>query len=479
MTDLIVVSNRGPVSYAREGGARVERRGGGGLVTALRGLLSRHRVTWIASALGEEDRAVAEENGGEAFDDVSRDGAPYRLRLVAHDPAAFELFYHVVANPLLWFIHHYLWDLGSQPDVDVRAWHEGYERVNRGFADAVLAELERSPGAGVFFHDYHLYLAPAFVRAERAQVPLAHFVHVPWPQSDYWRVLPDPLRRAVHGGLLANDVVGFHTERWAGNFARSCADLVDARRDGDTLHHGGRSTLVAHHPISIDPSEFDELAQGADVAAAAGRLFEKRPEQVVLRVDRTDPSKNVVRGFRAFGELLARYPEHRGRVRMLALLDPSREAIPQYVEYRAAIEREAAAVNERFADGDWSPVDLRIRDDFPQTLAAYRDYDVLFVNPVSDGLNLVSKEAPLVNERSGVVVLSENAGSHEELGDWVVSVSPFDVVGQADALHAALTMDPGERGRRAAAIAAHVRAHDVSAWLEAQLRDLSRVTLRQ
>jgi trehalose 6-phosphate synthase len=215
---LIVVANRGPVSYTRgSDGRRVTRRGGGGLVTALRSLVTRHDVTWIASAMSDEDKVVAEENGGEAFDETWRDGSPYRLRLVVHDPAAYDWYYNVVANPTLWFLQHYMWGLPYAPDVDLglhTAWFNGYLPVNEGFAAATVAELEHQPDAAVFFHDYHLYLAPRLVRERRPDALTTHFIHIPWPEPDYWHVLPGHLRTAVHEGALANDVLGLHTNRW-------------------------------------------------------------------------------------------------------------------------------------------------------------------------------------------------------------------------------------------------------------------------
>lgn len=440
MSDLIVVSNRGPVTYDRdEHGARVERRGAGGLVTALRGLRD---VTWIASATTDEDRRVAAEGGN----------------LVAHDAASYRLFYEVVANPMLWFIQHSLWNEPTRPVIDAgfhRAWRDGYEAVNRAFADKVVACLDDNPRATVFFHDYHLYLAPRYVREARPDARLAQFVHIPWPAD--WSILPPAMRMQVHDGLLANDVVGFHTARWARNFARSCEDVVG----------GTGRTRVTHHPISIDVGEFDALAQSEAVRSAEASL--PRPEKLVVRVDRTDPSKNIVRGFTAFGVLLDQHPEWRGRVRMLARLDPSREAIPEYVEYRRAIEREVAEVNGRHPDA----VVLQVADDFPQSVAAYKRYDVLLVNAVSDGMNLVAKEGPLVNERDGVLLLSENAGAHEELAEWALTINPFDVQGQADALHEALSMGEDERRRRAEGLRAQVREHDVSAWLRGVLADLA------
>jgi trehalose 6-phosphate synthase len=453
---LIVVSNRGPVSYARTAsGDRVERRGGGGLVTALRGLVAHHDVTWIASAITLEDRLVAAEGGTEG------------VVLVAHEPAAYDGYYNVIANPLLWFLQHSLWGLGTQPELDAashEAWEDGYVRVNRDFADAVVACLDNDPGATVFFHDYHLYLAPAYVRAARPQATLAQFVHIPWPAD--WSALPPVWRAAVHEGLLANDLVGFHTARWAANFLRSCDDVLGP----------GPRPRVSHHAISIDPGEFDELALSDAVREREASIVATRPEHLIVRVDRADPSKNVVRGFHAFELLLELHDEWRGRVSMLALLDPSREAIAQYVAYREEIERAARAVNERFGTASWQPVDLRIADDFPQSVAAYKQYDVLLVNAVYDGLNLVAKEGPLVNTRDGVLVLSENAGAVAELGEWAIVVNPFDVLGQAEALHAALSLGAGERRRRAEALREQVRANDVARWLQGLLDDVDAVS---
>jgi trehalose 6-phosphate synthase len=478
---LIVVSNRGPVSYRSENGERVARRGGGGLVTALRSLVVEHDVTWIASAMTPEDRAAAEEAGGEAIDEHSREGAPYRLRMVAHDQSAYDWFYNVMANPMLWFLQHYLWNLVYDPSIDPglhHAWEEGYVPVNAAFADAVLAELEAEPDSAVFFHDYHLYLAPRMVRERRPDTPLVHFVHIPWPQSDYWRVLPPPIRRAIHDGLLACDLVGFHTTRWQRNFLRSAIDMLGVECDFEdgTVEHEGRRSHVAARPLSVDAGEFDELAASDLVLGLERQLAATRPEFLVLRVDRTDPSKNVVRGFRAFELFLDAHTELHGRVSMLALLDPSRQDIPEYAEYLGAIQRAARRVNDRFQQDGWTPIELRIEDNFLETVAAYKQFDVLLVNAIFDGLNLVAKEAPLVNERDGVLVLSENAGSHEELGEWALTVNPFDVDGQAQAIYAGLTMPVAERRARLDAIRAHVRAHDVTDWLAAQLDDLDRLT---
>jgi trehalose 6-phosphate synthase len=475
---LIVVSNRGPVTYARnEAGDRVLRRGGGGLVTALRSLVAYHDVTWIASALSEEDVLVAEEADGQAIAQTSRDGSPYQLRLVAHDPQSYDLYYNVVSNPMLWFVQHYLWGLADAPDVDQglhHAWAEGYAAVNESFAAAVLDELKRQPDAAVCFHDYHLYLAPALVRKRAPDAALSFFAHIPWPQPDYWRVLPEGIRVALHESMLANDVVGFHTERWARNFLRCCWDIAGAEVDFNAgeARLDGHGTSVRVHPISVDPDEFDALAASEPVLAEEEKIAATRPERLIVRVDRTDPSKNIVRGFRAFELYLEAHPEAVGSVGMLVLLDPSRQDIPEYSEYLGAIQRAARAVNDRFRDDDWLPVDLRIEDNFPQAIAAYKQYDVLLVNAIFDGMNLVAKEAPLLNEQDGVLILSENTGAHEELGPWVITVNPFDVAGQAEALHEALELPQPVRRARLEAIRQQVREHDIALWIEGQLEDL-------
>jgi trehalose 6-phosphate synthase len=442
----------------------VARRGGGGLVTALAGLIAHHDVTWVASAMSDEDRAIAAARGG-SFEETTRDGDTYRLRLVAHDSPAYDLFYNVVANPALWFVQHRLpfGQLGSEFRA---AWDDGYVPVNAAFAAATIEELDREPDAAVLFHDYHLYLAPALVREARPDVVSSHFIHIPWPEPDGWSLLPDDLIAAIHEGLLANDVVGFHTDRWRQGFFE-CVERFVPRGIG--------STRVVAHPIGVDPAEFERRADDPAVLERQAAIEAWRPEQLIVRVDRVDPSKNIVRGFEAFGLLLERHPELHGNLALLALLAPSREDISEYADYAAEIEAAAGAVNERFARDGWTPVELDIADDFARSLAGYKEFDVLLVNAVYDGLNLVAKEAFLLNTRDGALVLSENAGAHEELGEWAVSVGPFDVSGQADALYEALMLPAVERRRRAEAIRAHVRAHDIREWIDAQLEDLDAV----
>jgi trehalose 6-phosphate synthase len=462
---LVVVSNRGPLGFRRgPDGELTEVRGAGGLVTALRPLIDRGDVAWVASAMGDVERDLA---AGGPRAERSPAGTPFRLRLVAHDPGAYRLFYGVLANPVLWFVQHRLWALKRDPDADLTVpWEHGYVVANRSLAEAAVAELDRAPGAALYVHDYHLYLVPALVRELRPCTPIAFFVHIPWVGPEEWSVLPAAIARAVHEGLLACDSVGFHTERWRSAFVASCEALLGRGADAERISHA--------NPIAVDTAEFDALVTSDAVRARRAELEAERPEILVLRVDRTGPSKNAVRGFEAFGRLLEQAPGLHGRVGLLALLDPSRQEIPEYVDYRRATERAAAAVNARFGTDGWAPVRLAVRDDFPASVAAYAEYDVLLTNPVMDGLNLVAKEAPLVNARDGVVVLSREAGAYEELAEWVVGVDPLDVDVQADALSRAIAMPLAERRDRLGAIRARVRAHDLDAWAAHELDQLER-----
>ena len=438
-------------------------------MTALSALAGTHPLTWIASALSDED-AEAAAAGPIHLDDLT-------LRLIEHDREEYDRYYNVFANPTLWFIQHYLWGLALEPSVDrnVRlAWEAGYVPVNDRFADAVVEELERSP-APVMIHDYQLFMVPQRVREHVPDAVLQHFTHIPWPQPDYWRVLPLDIRTAIHESLLACDIVGMHTPRYVHSFLECVEAFTDAEVDrrAATVHYRGRTVQVRAYPISVDPAEFERLAASPAVIASEPRVLEARPEKLLLRVDRTDPSKNIVRGFRAFDLFLLDHPEWRGRVTMLALLDPSRPEIPEYAEYVGAIQRVSREVNDRhYMTGMWQPIDLRMSDNFPEAVAAYKHYDVLLVNAIFDGMNLIAKEAPLVNERDGVLILSENAGAYGELKDYALVVNPFDIQEQADAIYAALEMPAEERHTRIEGIRAQVREHDIKRWIDTQLADL-------
>jgi trehalose 6-phosphate synthase len=472
---LVLVSNRGPVTFQDDGTIK---RGTGGLVTALIGLASHRDATWIASAMTDRDAEVSTQHGGRPFE-VQAEGGTYRVRLVSSDPDAYDRFYNIVANPMLWFIQHYLWDQSNAPDIrrhEVEAFEFGYNAVNEDLAQAVLEEIDGLDEPVVMVHDYHLYTLPAMVRASRPDVFLHHFVHIPWAQSDAWKVLPTHIREEIFYGILANDIIGFHTRHYRRNFLQCCVDLlgleVDARRG--VVYYQGREVWVRAYPLPIDWRATLKLAERARVREFEQKLLRRRREFSILRVDRADLSKNVLRGFTAFDIFLEQHPEFAERITFTAQLMPSRTDVPEYAEYLERIEALVAVVNHRHGTPDWMPIDLKLRDDLEEAVASYKHYDVIMVNAMFDGMNLVAKEAPLVNGRYGVSILSENTGAHEELGDYAMTVNPFDVQELADSIHAALTMPLPERQRRLAGLKEILTSRDPGDWIDEQVADIRR-----
>ncbi len=471
----VVVSNRGPVTFSRgEDGERDHSRGAGGLVTALNAVVRRGEgAVWIASAQSDEDAAVAKEPAPYEVEDL-------RIVFVEHDEAAYDLMYNTLANPLLWFVQHGLYDLPRSPRLgdDTReAWEDGYVPVNRNFARAVAETVGDSPASKILLHDYQLYMTPLFLREELGEKAAAAFislfVHIPWPEPDLWGILPQYIRKGILESLLSADVVAFHTEGYARNFVETAARVLGAETDAEngTVRYEGREVWVRAYPISIDPAEFEELA-GSEAVLEQEEFVKGLPGKLLLRVDRTDLSKNVVRGFEAYGRMLERHPETKENVTFLAQLQPSRGDIPEYAAYMEAVGRTAEEVNEKHGTDGWTPIQLFMMDNFPRSVAAYKNYDVLLVNAVRDGMNLVAKEAAVVNGRDGVLVLSEYAGAHEELGEHALTVNPYDLDEQADALHRALTMPDEERKKRAAGLRETVMENTIEDWVEAQMRDI-------
>jgi trehalose 6-phosphate synthase len=473
---LVLVSNRGPVTFQPDGEVK---RGTGGLVTALIGLATHRDVTWIASAMTSEDVAMTERHHGRPFPVRAPGGGEYRVKLVASEDEAYDRFYNITANPMLWFIQHYLWDLSNAPVIrrnETEAFEFGYNVVNEDLARAVLDEIEGVEHPVVMVHDYHLYTLPGLIRQARPDAFLHHFVHIPWSQSDSWRVLPTMMREELYHGILSNDIIGFHTRHYRNNFLQCCEDLLglDVDHDGGVVRVDGREVWVRNYPLPIDAGAVKAVAQRERTREFETELLRRRRDHLILRVDRADLSKNVLRGFSAFDVFLDQHPEFRERVTFIAQLMPSRTDVPEYAEYLERIEAVVAVVNHRHGSPDWMPIQLKLRDDLEEAVAAYKHYDVLMVNAMFDGMNLVAKEGPMVNERAGVSILSENTGAHEELGQYALSVNPFDIQALADSIHAALTMPEAERRRRLDGLQSIVTARDPGDWIDEQLRDIGK-----
>jgi trehalose 6-phosphate synthase len=275
---------------------------------------------------------------------------------------------------------------------------------------------------------------------------------------------------------LCNDIIGFHTRSYRRNFLQCCEDLLGVHVDHErgVVHGDGRDVWVRAYPLPIDAGAVQEVAARFRTRQLEAELLRRRRDHLILRVDRADLSKNVLRGFGAFDVFLEQHPEFRERVTFIAQLMPSRTDVPEYAEYLERIEAVVAVVNHRHGSPDWMPIQLKLRDDLEEAVAAYKHYDVLIVNAMFDGMNLVAKEGPMVNERAGVSILSENTGAHEELGEYALSVNPFDIQALADSIHAALTMAQDERQRRHEGLKSIVTARNPGDWVDDQLTDIRR-----
>jgi trehalose 6-phosphate synthase len=313
------------------------------------------------------------------------------------------------------------------------------------------------------------------IREAHPDAFLHFFVHIPWSQPDYWRVVPNHIREAVLEGLLANDIIAFHTARYARNFLLCCEDLLGLRVDYEQrqVQWQGRDVWVRSYPISVNAPAFETIAASPEVLEEEGPIMRRRRAHLIVRVDRADLSKNAIRGFIAFDVFLDRYPEFAEEITFFALIQPSRQDVPEYVEYLEAIRDVVSRINTKHGNTDWMPIDLRVESNMARAVAAYKHYDVLMVNAIYDGMNLVAKEGPLINERDGVMILSENTGAHEELGSFALSVNPFDIENQAEAIHQALNMPIDERRERLDQIKRIVRENDIEKWLSAQQADIA------
>jgi len=444
---IVVVSNRGPVTFERDGsGTLTSRRGAGGLVSGIGPLVAGTDATWLAAAITDGDREAAAQGVVEA------DG--FRVHLLALDPETYRLAYEVVSNEVLWFAHHGLWDLVRQPAFD-RTWPaawDAYRAVNHAFADAVAADAPA--GAIVLVQDYHLCLVAAHLATIRPDLVCVHFSHTPFAPPVWLEALPDAAATELLTGMAAHRACGFHTQRWADDFTTSARDLA------------GLTPTTFVSALASDPDDIRAAARSPECEAALAALDDIVSDRAVIgRVDRVELSKNLLRGFLAYGDLLERHPEHRGQVVFVAGAYPSREAVPGYAAYREDIEAAVADINERFATDGWTPVVLDVDDDFPRSVAVLRRADVLLVNPIRDGLNLVASEGALVNDRNAVLALSPEAGAWERLHPGALRVPPFDVAGTADVLHAALTMPAEERAERARLLRVLAEGRTPKDWL--------------
>jgi trehalose 6-phosphate synthase len=446
-------------------------------VSALLDMESGNRAIWICAALSDDDRIAARRAADGRLDLDGHDTGGAAVRMLDIDPTTFYRAYNAVANSTLWFVHHLLYATPDRPVFDMgfrREW-ASYVVYNRAFAEA-LAE-EAAQGAKVLVQDYHLTLTPRLLRELRPDLRIAHFSHTPWAPPDYFRLLPSDVARDTLLGMLGADHTGFHSARWASAFAACCVEMLGATVETTTgqtaVLHEGRATVLGVHPLGVDADSLRARAVEEDVEARLTMITEQLGgRQAIVRVDRTELSKNIGRGLLAYRELLRRYPQWHNQVVHLASAYPSRHDLPEYREYTASVQRLAAEIEDEFGTPEWRPIILHVTDDYARSLALYRSADVLLVNPVRDGMNLVAKEVPVVSERGCTIILSTEAGAADEFRQDALLVNPFDVSGTADALHEALSMSPDDRAARTRRLAEVASRLPPALWLAQQLASI-------
>ncbi|MFB4317320.1 trehalose-6-phosphate synthase [Actinomadura sp. 21ATH] len=501
MSQVLLASNRGPVSFARaDDGALTMRRGAGGLVSGLAGVTGaggdpggrgvaagtvpagdgdRDRapdVLWVCAALGDADREAVRRAPDGRLDLAGHDIGGSAVRMLDIPAATFHRAYNAVANSTLWFVHHLLYDTPRAPHFDARArrdW-QSYEAYNAAFADALARDA--ASGAKAAVQDYHLSLAPRMLRDRRPDLKIVHFSHTPWAPPEYFRLLPDDIGEQILDGILGADHAAFLTERWAEAFLDCCGALLPGAkvdRAARTVARGGHVTTIGVYGLGVDGDALRRRAAEPDVADRARALREQVGDrQLIVRIDRTELSKNIVRGLAAYREMLVNHPEWRGRVVQVAFAYPSRHDLPEYRAYTEAVREAAARITEEFGTPDWDPLILHVADDYPRSLAAYGMADVLLVNPIRDGMNLVAKEGPVLSGHGCALVLSREAGAAAELGEDALLINPYDVSQTAEALHQALLMPREKRAERCERLSAAATAMPPQRWFAEQLAAL-------
>ena len=484
--NIVLASNRGPIQYELTAeGKLVPKRGSGGVVAALSSVQGHLPFVWVCTPMTKGDLCVA--NGDLGHGVLDGDGCrPTNLEFVVLSADTYRKYYDVISNGILWFFHHYMLDLSREQcvgDSIAEAWDSGYTRANRAFAEKVVEVSSRRDGRPVvLIQDYHLLLTPRMVKEWMPYAVVEYFSHIPWPEPRYWQMLPPWMSRAIFNGLLGADIAGFQTPQDGANFLSACGEVVPGAAvdlEAGEAYFEGHSCRVRSYPISVDPAELRRTLRSPEGRGFIERLRTLAGEKTIVRVDRIEPTKNLVQGFRAFELLLERNPDLLGKTRLLAFLVGCRERLSVYRRYRREVLDIIEQVNARFGTEGWRPIEVFLENNYVQALAGLSLYDVLLVNPIIDGMNLVAKEGPAVNTRNGVLVLSSAAGAYRQLKEGALSVAPSDLEGTVQALEQALRMPLRERKRLAQLLRQAVEQEDIRLWVELQLADIEQLIIER
>lgn len=408
---------------------------------------------------------------------IPREEPKFYMPLLTFEAQVFQDYYNIISNSVLWYLHHRIWTAPrtkEEEDDIIKAWEKGYIPVNQAYASLISDLLASDRQNIVMLQDYHLYLAAHYIRDNSRNIILTQFIHVPWPEAEYLSILPDYMRYPILDSLLANDIIGFHIPKYVDNFLDSCLELADEiDHQNNTIYYNGRVTHVKSYPISIDTRSLKELSGSSKVGE-----YEKLVKKVkgnnflIYRTDRADLSKNILLGFEAYDLFLERYPQYQGKVKFLVTGISTRDDLEDYRNYRDSIKELIAEINDKYSYNYWKPIEEIFEAPYDLVVAALKNYDCLMVNPISDGMNIVSKEGSFLNNRNGVIILSKKAGSHFELEEQVISVDPFDVEETAEALHEAIVMEQDEKESKCNALKEIIAKNTLSDWISKQFNDI-------
>ncbi len=479
--EIIVVSNRGPVVFKRDKKGKIELiRGAGGIVGSMIPFLKKTHGTWVSSAIGECDHYMNNKYNGKV--PISLENPEYYVQFVKTEEDVYNKFNGKFANPLLWFIHHSMWNPPYSPcaDDDLHQAWDSYQYVNSKFAEAIGEDISKSEKTPiVMLQDYHIYLTPKFIREKYPDVIMTQFVHIPFPSPEIFQQLPNHIQIEILESVLTNNVLGFHIPRYMDNFLRTIKQIIPTasvdEKSGDILYKG-HVCHVRTYPISIDIETLTKQGQDPNVIAKEAEVDEMMGNcKLIYRTDRTDLSKNIIRGFQAYDIFLEKYPEWREKVKFVTTLMPSRQDIKIYREYTDNIQEIVKNINDKYSTPDWEPIKYICRGDYDLVVALMKRYDVLMVNPILDGMNIVAKEGSLLNENNGVLVLSTGAGCYEELKDGAICINPYDLRQTAESIDVALLMDEESKTKLIHEARAAIGRNNLNKWVSDQLRDIEAV----
>ncbi len=478
--NLIIASNRGPIEFFHEDNGKIGMKtGAGGMVPALVPVIEKVGGTWIASAMNKADIEMASQFSENRIP-VPLESPEFTVQLIILDKEKYNEFYNTFNNSLLWYIHHYLWNLTYKPEINEdihKAW-QSYQYVNQKFAERIIKEassVEKEPL--IMLQDIHLQTCPLYIRQKFEDIFLSQFIHIPWPQPDYFSILPDYIEKSIIEGLLSNDHIGFHIKKYVKNFLMTCekyADGVDFKNN--IVYHKDRKIFVNNYPISVDVKKLNKIALSNEVLKYEEYVKKiKGNNFLIYRTERTDLSKNIIRGFKAYDLFFQKYPEFKGKVTFFITGVTTRQSVKEYRDYKTKVSEIIHEINEKYSKDDWIPIVSHFDAEYSMVTAAFKNYDCLLVNSINDGMNLVPKEGSTVNENNGVLIISETTGAYDELKEYSININALDVSETAQAIYKAITMKQDERKKRLNGLKDAVSQYDVYKWIEEQFNHIQKL----